>query len=94
MFEVIIYDNVERFSADVFQAWTQRIDNRDNILESLSEVPLIMSYSSTNFNIYRKDVALRNYIQDLYAILLESLDTLISILLRQYDEGCRYNNLH
>ncbi|KFZ00081.1 hypothetical protein V498_00311 [Pseudogymnoascus sp. VKM F-4517 (FW-2822)] len=71
----------------MFEAWTQRIDNRDNILESLSEVPLIMSYASTNFNIYRKDVALRNYIQDLYAILLESLDTLISILLRQYDEG-------
>lgn len=94
MFEVIIYDDVEGSSADVFQAWTQRIDNRDNILESLSEVPLIMAYSSANFNIYRKDVALWNYIQDLYAILLESLDTLISILLRQYDEGCKYDHSH
>lgn len=60
-------------------------------MQSLSEVPLILSYSSTNFNIYKKDVALRNYIQDLYAILLQSLDILIGILLRQYDEGCKYD---
>ncbi|KFY34366.1 hypothetical protein V494_06838 [Pseudogymnoascus sp. VKM F-4513 (FW-928)] len=87
MFEVILQGNAERFDADVLQAWTQRIDNRDNILQSLSEVPQILSYSSSNFNTYRKDVTLRNYIRDLYAILLESLNTLVGILLRQYDEG-------
>ncbi|KFY13644.1 hypothetical protein V492_03128 [Pseudogymnoascus sp. VKM F-4246] len=57
------------------------------MFKSLSEVPLILSYSSANFYIYRKDAALRNYIQDLYETLLTSLDTLISILLRQYDKG-------
>jgi hypothetical protein len=51
-----------------------------------------MSYSFAKFNLYRKDVALRNYIHDLYTILLESLDTLISILLRQYDEKCEYDH--
>jgi hypothetical protein len=89
MFDVILRDAADWSNANLFQAWTQRIDNQENILQSLSEVPQVMSYSFAKFNLYRNDVALRNYIQDLYTTLLESLDTLISILLRQYDEKCQ-----
>lgn len=69
---------------DSFKAWHQRIENRSNILQMLSDIPKLFASAYEMCSVHRDSKKLRFYVTDLYRVVLESLTELIAILLRTH----------
>ncbi|KAI4685099.1 hypothetical protein J4E81_008912 [Alternaria sp. BMP 2799] len=73
----------------IFQAWEQRIENREKILELLADVVDTLKTTAEMYKIFR-DGELKAKTYDLYGIIVDSLKLLIEMLLRCRKEGSQY----
>ncbi|KAI4629071.1 uncharacterized protein J4E87_003331 [Alternaria ethzedia] len=70
----------------IFQAWEQRIENREKILELLSDVVDTLKATAEMYKVFRDD-ELKEKTRDLYGVIVDSLRLLTEMLLRCRKDG-------
>ncbi|KAJ0114044.1 hypothetical protein J7T55_007878 [Diaporthe amygdali] len=64
------------------KAWKQRIKNKDEILQQLDDLPLLLSEATEKWKLYPHDKRLQGAVENLCGTVVDSMTILIEVLLR------------
>ncbi|PVH94902.1 hypothetical protein DM02DRAFT_618276 [Periconia macrospinosa] len=66
----------------IFQMWIQRIETREQVLELLADVVRTFALAQEQRRFFPNDQELSQLVRDLYGVMLDAIQGLVSILLR------------
>lgn len=75
---------------ETFKAWQRRMKNREDILNQLEDVPLILSTAVEKWKLYPSDDKLKTAAQELCHTVIDSMTVLIKILLHMQKGSCKW----